>query len=167
MTGRPSNPSVARFASSKRESEAVLLDPYGNLARRTQIPLTAAGIRCLVDGRAFIRAHASILPSLHLEPFCRVCVAHGGSGDVATTVHEDCVEFRCGHVAGKVRTDRPLDVEPLLDALSWGVRCTACKESAAGDNSKASARFTVECPCTTRELANPLAASLPLASREA
>jgi hypothetical protein len=135
----------------------VLLDPYGRLARRQTLPLMAPAIRALVDGREFLRSLSTHLAAIRVVPYCRRCVATGGVGEVSVRMAPDHVEFRCAHTAGRVKMDKPLEVEPLLDALNWGLRCQDCGGPVQGDNGKADLRFQVQCDCTIREMANPLA----------
>lgn len=130
--------------------------PDNQLLRRT-IPLSADGIRALVDGDYFLVSGIGVLSALQLEPYCRVCAGHGHAGTVVLSQHEpNQIQFRCAHTCGHVLTNRRTEVEALLDALQWGIRCSACHEEARGDNARTAATFTVTCGCTTRELANPV-----------
>ena len=137
----------------------MIVDPSGRLLRTQTLPLDATAVRCLCDGRYLLRHLDTVLATVHLEPVCRHCVASGLDGHVSVQCGEHRAEFRCDHTAGWVRLDRgPLEVEQLLTTLGWTVRCTDCRQAATGDNSKGAASFTVQCPCTSREMPNPLAA---------
>lgn len=130
---------------------------YGadNQRIRRTIPMQSAQVRALIDGDYFLTHGASALPAMLLEPYCLRCAAAGSVGTVTLSMGLDKVTFRCAHISGHVLTRRGTEVEPLLHALGWGLRCTACHEAACGDNAKSAATFTVTCACTTRELANP------------
>ena len=131
---------------------------YGpdNQPLRRTIPMSTSSAQALCDGDTFLLAGPSALSAILVEPYCRHCAALGGLGTVALTAYEDRVEFRCAHIGGHVRTHRHTEVPLLLDALRWGLRCTACREDVQGDNTKTDTTFTVTCRCTTRELANPV-----------
>ncbi len=138
----------------------MILDPTGRPTSSHTIPLSSEAIRALVDGHHFVAGMGPdrVLSSVQLEPCCAVCVASGHSGDIRTMRYVDRVDFNCGHVAGFIRRDRgPLDVEPLLKSLQWGLRCSHCKGAVHGDNSKADTVFRVACGCTVREKVNPIA----------
>lgn len=137
----------------------MILGPDGKLARLQTVPLSADCIRALVDGRHLVAELDGALRACQLEPVCLGC-----GGRVTGTLLADRFDFRCGHTSGYIRLDRgPLEVEQLLAACHWGIRCTKCLEPVVGDNGKGDPTFRVECSCTTREKANPLAIQ-PVAS---
>lgn len=132
----------------------LLYGPDNSPIRRT-MTLSTTIVRALCDGKYLLTHGASCLPTVLLEPYCRQCAAAGQSGAVAVTDSPDKWLFRCAHTRGHVLKGRPLEIEPLLQALNWSIRCTACGQDAAGNNSRTAQTFTVTCGCTTRELANP------------
>ena len=138
----------------------MLFGPDGRLLPDRKLAMTAAHIRALGgdDDATYLLKHgAELLPQIRLELVCLTCLVRGVAARVELTPREGHTDFRCGHTAGYVRTDRGLvNFSKLLDELRWNLRCPACASIAVADNSKADATFQVSCACTSRELANPL-----------
>lgn len=116
---------------------------------RVTIPMQGRHLRWLNDGRAFL-AHLGDLAQIHVAAVCVRCLsAHasviGGDGPPRKAL------FSCTCHAGEVRMDQELDITPLLSSLGWALVCTTCGEPVEGGNDPLGTRFTVECPCTTRE----------------
>ena len=121
--------------------------------------MSSADIKALCVGGTFLTS-LDRLRLLDIEPYCLVCASVGRGGDLQTFVGPIRTEFFCAHAHGSASHQAPTDVEPLLLALGWGLRCMRCKERVEGDNAKTDHAFTVSCPCTRRELVNPLAVAL-------
>ena len=119
--------------------------------------MDASDVRALVDGRYFLERGGPFLARMALEPICRQCDAVGLPSTVAFTVADSTVDFRCAHIAGWVARNRHLELPELFSALGWTLRCSRCRQPARADNAATDAAFTVECACTTRIMANPLA----------
>ena len=110
-------------------------------------PLSAAHVRMLDDGRFFLAHRASLRQDARIEPRCRQC---GTIPTVTPLVGQEAVEVRCDCRAGRVKTDRPLEVQPLLMALGWDLVCADCQAPVTGDNAPSASVFTVTCPCQRR-----------------
>ena len=129
------------------------------------LPMNARHIQALTDGQFFVDHAHDLLGSLHIEPYCRRCLALGFDPRVAVTVRADEAQFRCGHTSGWIKRSTPLELEPLLHALGWNLRCRRCLSMVTGDNARTDAAFTVACSCTVRTMGNPVAASTHRAPR--
>ena len=123
----------------------------------TYVPLSATHVRALCDGRFFLEQGRDLLGAISLEPYCRQCVALELPAVPRIVVDDTVVKFACSHTAGMVKRHRRLDLEPLLQALNWGLRCPACLGPAQAANAPTDATFRVYCSCTFRSMANPLA----------
>ena len=147
----------------------MLYGPDGRLLPDRKLAMTAAHVRALGgddDALYLLRHGPELLASAYLELVCLTCLVRDLAARVELTPREGYTDFRCGHVAGYVRTDRgKVNFSKLLDELRWNIRCTQCKTIAVADNSPADTTFEVKCACTARELANPLFKSGPEALR--
>ena len=121
------------------------------------LPMTKEHVRALTDGNLFLRDAAVLVAALALEPVCRHCLAVGLPARVAVATESAVYSFNCGHTAGWVKRGRILELPILLHALGWDLRCTRCKTPARAENRATDAAFTVDCSCTSRLMANPLA----------
>jgi hypothetical protein len=130
----------------------VILGADGRPARHAFIPLPAGASWALVDGPTFAIEIDGLLRAAQVGPYCLTC-----NSPISTVTFPDRVDWRCAHRAGWISRSKPSEVEPLLQQLGWGLRCTVCAGPVAGDNSKAATTFAVTCGCTTREMRNPLA----------
>ena len=124
------------------------------------IPLTSATVQLFNDGRLFLKGLA-ILRQLRVAVVCRYCEAHGGACGV-TAIHkpdENVVFMACAHrpLCGRVKMDKPLSLDPLLLALGWDLRCSACHYPLRGANAPTATTLIVSCPCTKREYRYPVA----------
>lgn len=121
------------------------------------LSMTIPQIQALTDGQFFLEHGVQLLGPLTLEPYCRRCLALGLVPCVAITTGETQTTFRCAHTSGWVKRDEPLDMEPLLVALGWDIRCSQCQQPATANNAPTDALLAVECACALRTMANPLA----------
>ena len=126
------------------------------------LSMDASDVRTLSDGRYFLERGGPFLERMALQPFCRHCDLLGLAATVAVTPRDTTIDFRCGHTAGWVKRRRKLELAELFAALGWDLRCTRCRQAAQANNSVADIAFTVECACTTRLMANPLAKAASL-----
>ena len=144
----------------------MILDATGRLANARHLPMQAVHIRAMCDGDFFLE-HYGTLQAIDVEPYCRHCAAAGLDGALRTVAREGSLDFRCAHTGGWATLGRGTDFTQLLDALGWGLRCTACREPVAAANSKTDTTFRVTCLCTTRTMANPVAPVTPTVAPQA
>ena len=133
----------------------MILDCHGRLANARHLPMTAVHVRAMSDGDFFLE-HYDALRAIDVEPYCRHCAAAGLNGAIYTVARDGSLDFRCGHTGGWAKLGRHTEFTQLLDALGWGLRCSACREPVAAANSPTDPTFRVRCSCTTRTLSNPL-----------
>ena len=127
------------------------------------LSMDASDVRTLSDGRYFLERGGPFLERLALQPFCRHCDSLGLSPSTVVFRSQDStIDFRCNHTAGWIKRGRKIELPVLFNALGWGLRCSQCRQSVQADNSPTDATFTVECSCTTRLMANPLAKAASL-----
>ena len=115
--------------------------------------LTGAQVRAFIEGGYFL-AHMDAVRSAGVEVSCRRC---HGMARLTPLVGEQRLLVHCDCRRGEVRTDKPLELAPLLAALDWDLTCAYCGASLRGDNAQTASIFTVTCPCTTREYRCPVA----------
>ena len=128
---------------------SVLYAPDGKThARQDVLEMTVGMMRVFLDGAVLLRS----LGELHRWRVKVVCERCGSQASAAYRPVQNDVLVACDHrpSGGHVQVNRALDVEPLLLALGWGFRCTACGERLTGDNDPTATEFTVSCPCTRR-----------------
>ena len=124
--------------------------------RLNHLNLTSSTIRALSQGAYFLAHGRELLAAVALEPYCLQCSRLGLDAKVLLAPDSIIANWTCGHTAGWVDRKKSIAFTELLFALGWGVRCTACKENATGDNDASDPLFKVLCPCTSRVMANPL-----------
>jgi len=117
-------------------------------------------LQSLTDGQFFLE-HLHALRAVAIEPYCRHCLHLGLAPQVEISIAPDTFEFRCQHRSGWVKRDAFLELQPLLTALGWDLRCTKCLQLIEAANDRTDPVFLVSCPCAIRRMANPIAASLP------
>ena len=118
-----------------------------------ELPLSAGHVRMLSDGVFFLAHLEALARDARIEPRCTRC------GQVATAtrnVAADEVFVSCGCRSWRVKTDRPLDVAPLLLSLGWDLCCADCRAGAVGENDPQGTVFRVTCPCQTRAYRVPV-----------
>lgn len=129
-------------------------DGHTHLNQAT-LPLTSYSVTWFMEGRKLLQ-HAHDLHRVRAKLVCLVCEAHGGVHDVRVVVERNAHRafVACPHRprGGAVLLDRSLEIQPLLQALGWGLRCSACGDALRGDNDpEATTSVHVTCPCTSRD----------------
>ena len=123
-------------------------------------PLSLAMVQLFNDGRMFLQA-LDVLQRLRVAVVCRTCESSGGPCEVTAIYKpdENVVFVACAHrpQGGRVKMDKPLSLDPLLLALGWDLRCTACQHMLSGNNEPTATTLVVSCPCTKREYRYPVA----------
>lgn len=130
----------------------MILAPDGTEARlQKEIPLKGRHLKWLNDGESLL-CHLADLAAVSIRAECVRCVAHDVVDPIRITPDPDrrLVHVACGCRAGQVKTDKPLEVQPLLQALGWRLVCSACGEPVWGDNDRGATKLTVTCPCSKR-----------------
>ena len=126
------------------------------------LSMDASDVRTLSDGRYFLERGSPFLERMALQPFCRHCDVLGFVAMVVVTRRDSTIDFRCGHTAGWIKRGREIELPELFNALGWDLRCTRCRQPVRANNTPTDTAFTVECPCTTRVMANPMAKAASL-----
>ena len=124
----------------------MLFTPDGSWVHKAHVVLTKDDVLAFVDGRVLLE-RLGRLGSLRVGAACTRCGAEPRAV-VLPDVRE--VDVSCDCRAGRVKTDRELDVEPLLLALGWRLTCSSCGEQVRGDNDPRATAYAVHCPCTDR-----------------
>ena len=124
-------------------------------ANQQTIDLPVGAVRWFIDGVSMLH-HLNDLRSVRVKV---VCVGCGSDAHAAQRDIQGDMFVACGHrpSGGRVTLGKDLEVEPLLLALGWGLRCTDCEAPVAGGNDPRSTVFTVTCPCTKRVYTLPRA----------
>ncbi len=117
--------------------------------------LNSSIVRALSDGSYFLAHGRELLPRVALEPYCLQCRSLGLDATVRLTPDSILANWQCGHTAGWADKKRRIELPELLYALGWGLRCSACKEDAVGENAPEDSTLGVRCGCTSRIMVNP------------
>jgi hypothetical protein len=124
-------------------------------ANQQTLDLPVGAVRWFIDGVALLH-HLNDLRTVRVKVVCEGC---GDDAVARTREIQGDVFVACGHrpSGGRVSVGQGLEVEPLLLALGWGFRCTACDARLTGDNDRTATVFTITCPCTRRVYRLPVA----------